>query len=410
MNDARATNATITQFSGGTKAGPGFGTVFSIILDETHPRIKESTTGETIELIGAIEFRYSNSKYSNDKPSIAYPADKNFKNLPVRNETVEILQGDIGQILYRRIGTETSPNVSANPKEISTRFKPDQQNQGSKQENYGEVKETGIVKSNVDDNSKFDGFGKYFNSEKGIHKLKLYEGDMLIESRFGQSIRFSGYNNSENKFAPTIIIRNSENAITRKKDIKSSIDEDITRDGGIITLSSGDNQLAFIPGTVDDGGSSDFSTKPNSFKDYPSKLSGDQILINSGRILLSSRNAEMIFYSKKNYGFISDGAMSIDNKMGITANVGDNINVTTNDRDINLNTGNGKINAGNKDLEPMVKGQKLVDLLGELIDAISLQNYLTPAGPSKVGPENKPTFDSIKSKLKTILSELNKTA
>ena len=41
--------------------------------------------------------------------------------------------------------------------------------------------------------------------------LKLFEGDTIIQSRFGQSIRFSGYNNSERKLHPSIIIRNREN-------------------------------------------------------------------------------------------------------------------------------------------------------------------------------------------------------
>jgi len=118
----------------------------------------------------------------------------------------------------------------------------------------------------------------------------------------------------------------------------------------------------------------------------------------------------MIFYSKKNYGFISDGGLSIDNKLGIEVNVGDNTNVKTNDRDINLNTGNGKINLGDTELEPLVKGDKWVSIMEELIDAIVAQNYLTPSGPSKIGPENVPTFNSIKSKLKTALSNLNKTS
>ena len=117
-----------------------------------------------------------------------------------------------------------------------------------------------------------------------------------------------------------------------------------------------------------------------------------------------------IFFSKKNYGFISDGALSIDNALGIEANVGADINVTTNSRNINLNTSNGKINLGDTQLEPIPKGNKLVDILTELIDAITKQNYLTPSGPSKVGPENLPVFNSIKSKLKTILSELNSTS
>jgi hypothetical protein len=233
---------------------------------------------------------------------------------------------------------------------------------------------------------------------------------MLIESRFGQSIRFSGYNNTDRTFSPTVIIRNNESSITRNNNSVNPIDEDVARDGSIISLSSNQYQLNFAPGTIDDKGSSDFETKPNNFKNYPSALKGDQILLNSGRVIISAKTAEMIFYSKKNYGFISDGSLSIDNKLGIDINVGDNTNIKTNDRDINLNTGNGKINLGDTELEPLVKGDKWVSIMEELIDAIVGQIYLTPSGPSKVGPENLPTFNSIKSKLKTALSNLNKTS
>jgi hypothetical protein len=58
----------------------------------------------------------------------------------------------------------------------------------------------------------------------------------------------------------------------------------------------------------------------------------------------------------------------------------------------------------------MVKGQQLVDILAELIDAITQQMYLTPAGPSAVGPTNISDFGSIKSKLNNILSKLNQTS
>ena len=72
---------------------------------------------------------------------------------------------------------------------------------------------------------------------------------------------------------------------------------------------------------------------------------------------------------------------------------------------------NGKrIDISSQDLEPMVKGQQLVDILAELIDAITQQMYLTPAGPSAVGPTNISDFGSIKSKLNNILSKLNQTS
>ena len=45
--------------------------------------------------------------------------------------------------------------------------------------------------------------------------------------------------------------------------------------------------------------------------------------------------------------------------------------------------------------------------MGELIDAILQQNYLTPSGPSKVSPENAASFTSIKGKLNDFLSANN---
>jgi len=58
----------------------------------------------------------------------------------------------------------------------------------------------------------------------------------------------------------------------------------------------------------------------------------------------------------------------------------------------------------------LVKGDSWVTLMEELIDAIVAQQFLTPSGPSATGPVNTPSFNTIKSKLKSVLSELNKTS
>jgi hypothetical protein len=55
----------------------------------------------------------------------------------------------------------------------------------------------------------------------------------------------------------------------------------------------------------------------------------------------------------------------------------------------------------------MVLGGELVKTLEDLIDAITKQVYLTPCGPSATGPTNIAQFNSIKSKLKTILAAKN---
>jgi len=390
----------------------GNGVVYSVILDENHPRIKNSDAQKTTELIGAIEFRYTGVTPDSDKDlPIAYPSEKYFKSLPVRNETVEILQTGTGIPLYKRISEEVTPNISADPEYIKKKYKPaENANPSGKTESYREIENTSQPKNNQQNSSKYDGFGDYFQTQAGIHKLKLYEGDSLFESRFGQSIRFSAYNNDKNEFSPTTIIRNGENANSRKNKIEQTTLEDLNRDGSIIAMTSEQFELPFTPGTLSDKGSTDFETKPASFSDYPTKLIGDQILINSGRIILSSKNAEMMFFSKKNYGFISDGGLSIDNKLGMDVTVGDNINFVTNDRDVVFYTGKGSIFLGNDQLEPLVKGTQLVNILSELIDAITQQIFLTPSGPTAEGPTNISQFGNIKSKLNDILSKLNQTA
>jgi hypothetical protein len=408
-------NASVVQTQV-TQTGPisstinkNFGFVYDVILDETNPVIANSGEKIDISYIGAIQFRYANNTTSDDKNlPIAFPFDKNLKSLPVKNESVEIYE-NAGTVLYRRIGTEITPNISSDQKSITIYFG-DKTKLEDKSAEYSKVLSTGITKTNVNPSLELNGYGKYFKPEVGIHKLKLYEGDILFESRFGQSIRFSGYNNPSNLFSPTLIIRNNESEITRKKPIKESITEDVNLDGSIIALTSKDYELPFKPGNVSETGISDFQTKPDTFDGYPQKLVGDQILLNSGRIILSAKNGEMIFYSKKNYGFISDGGMSIDNAAGIDVSVGGNINVMTNSNDVAFFTDNGSIFLGNTELEPLVKGQQLVNLLAELIDAIVAQQYLTPSGPTKIGPENVQKFGSIKQKLNNILSKLNQTS
>jgi hypothetical protein len=386
------------------------GWVLEVLLDENAEYAKTKKIGS--QPIGSIHFKTSDDGVLDTDPAartIAHPFDKNFKNIPIVGELVEIYEGQPGSFYYRRIGLDENPTKSAFKNALQKVIVPKQdeeQTVGS----YKEVSETGITKTNAEGANAEGSYGKYYDTQENIHRLKLYEGDSLIETRFGQSIRFSGFNNFGNKFSPTIILRNGENAESGKKAAELSTEEDINRDGSIIALTSGQYQLPFVPGVIDDKGKTNFGTKPDSFGEYPTKLIGDQILINSGRIILSAKNAEMLFFSKKNYGFISDGAMSIDNKLGIDVSVGDDIHIVTNDKDINMVTGKGAIFLGSEALEPMVKGQQLVDILAELIDAITQQIYLTPSGPSAAGPTNISQFGSIKSKLNNILSRLNQTS
>lgn len=390
-----------------SKITKNFGYVYDVILDDEHEYIKNSNGSHGSDYIGCVLIKYGSDLVANASSlTIAYPFNKNFNTLPTINEMVEIFMGAGGIPLYKRLDLGITPNVNTYEDQISDT---NLTNTGPDTKSYSNIINTGIVNGNTNDISKYSKFGKYFIPTK-IYRLKLYEGDSIIESRFGQSIRFTAYNNQSQSFSPTIIIRNRQNDFNSDADILKSFEEDVNTDGSVIVMSSNDYELPFIPGNVNKKGVGDFKTKPSSFDNYPTKLSGDQLLLNSGRVIISSKTSEMIFYSKKNYGFISDGSMSIDNAGGIDVGVGSDINFITNDNNFSIFSGNGSIFLGDNDLEPIPKGQQLVNILSELIDAIVEQQYLTPSGPTKIGPENVPTFASIKSKLNSILSKLNQTA
>jgi hypothetical protein len=373
------------------------GIVYDVVLDET------GGNGD-IETIGAVKFRFNNDTITpNNSLQYALPYDKNFVTLPVKNEQVHIIKNGLGYY-YQRIQPDQTPNNSAFINQISFKFENTKNSNISETNNIENYRKVEIHKtpiSNKKVSNDYDKLGKYFTYTNGIHKIKLYEGDTTIQSRFGQSLRFSAYNNNKNTFSPTIILRNSEAPTNQTKQFNVTVEEDINKDGSVLVMASNQYQLPFA---------STNTTKPDSFTDYPDKLNGDQILLNSGRLIFSAKSGEIIFHSKKNYGFISDGGLSIDNKGGVDISVNDNINIDTNGRDVLFKTGNGSIFLGDNNLEPLVKGNELKKIFEELIIAILSQTFKTPSGPTAVGPENFNDFIAISDKLANMMSKTNQTS
>jgi hypothetical protein len=376
-----------------TKSSDDLAIVYSVILDENHPKIKSGEA--SIADVGSIECRLLND-VTGDTLLMARPLDCTVTILPIRNQTVFIQKLGNGYV-YTQISKGLSPNTSDSENSISTFFNQKQSaTSNSKAEGYSSVSSTGIARSNTSEANDFDGYGDYFTAEEGIHKLKLYEGDVLFQSRFGQSIRLSGYNNSENKFFPTLTIRSGESSENRKKDDNVLVEENINEDSNIIFLGSGEKLLEWnLPTT----------NAKESFFNYPNELKGNQILLSSDRIILSAKTSEMIFASKGDVGFITDSQFSIDASRGINITTNDNIFIDTKNRDLNITQGDGVIFLGTKgETEPAPKGQTLVDLLGEMIDLVAQQIYVTPAGPTAPGPTNVAQFASLKAKLNSMLS------
>jgi len=332
-----------------------------------------------------------------------YPPFNIDEGLPLLGEVVELIKVG-GNSHYKRIHN-IDINAGNAVEDAQLRGLP-VENTDTNSSGYSETSETGTPNSGGD-GDRSNKLGEYFESTQ-INPLKYYEGDKIIQSRFGQSIRFSGYNNEENIFAPTIILRNRQNdlSIDELKEFEIT-EEDVVEDGSTIAITSGDYELAFTPGTAD----IPLETEPI-YHVPPDELKGtDQILLNSGRIIISSKDSEMMFFSKGDYSFISDGKLSIDNGLaGAEIDLNGEYRTTTNDNNMYFLGGSGEIYLNTEETtEPLVRGETLLGLLEELIDAINVQIFQTPCGPTAPGPTNKPTFNQIKSKLNTFLSTLNYT-
>jgi hypothetical protein len=339
----------------------------------------------------------------------AYPIDEMSLTVPLIGEIVEVFN-DSNVPFYRRFNFNES---------IASGIMQGRQGQ---------------AKSPLTDISSFkslalsggSGLGAALGGSKPAKRLRLYEGDTVIQSRYGQSIRMSsGAGNG----SPILIIRNGE----AKKGLLGGIvsgllgggetEEDINKDGSTIAISAGSYTSPFSPGTpLPVVGTSNFKMNPlktipklllndrsYAFEGYPNSLDGNQIIITSDRLVFSSRTNEIIFWAKSHYGVITDGIFTVDTEKGFNINSKGNIDIQAVNKNITLYVGRaGKINIGNIDMQPAVKGETLVNILKEIItemENLKAGGLLTPAGPvSGMDPEMSEKLKQIKSNLKSILS------
>lgn len=374
---------------------------------------------------GAIRYRIiggKSSELNEDSLPIAFPTNRDIFNLPVNGEVVRI-HSISGKTFYEKITTENSPNFSTDGQLTLINNKLSKEGSGENDSDnastYGEANATGIAESSENPGTNTTikkGFaGKYFKRNLKTHQLALNEGDTLIQGRFGNSIRFSGYihDNKDNGTAyPAILIRNGENTENQKKKVYDVVSEDINKDGTSIQITAGQYKTLYDSTTI--------KVNKEANSNYPTsdQLIGDQIVVNSGRVIISSKTAETFLFSKKTFSIFTDDIISIDTEKGLNL-VSHNGNITfktKGNKNIFLDSSSGgniflgkNIGTGGAgaDVQRMVMGADLVQILTQLIDAITQQSYATPVGPTATGPVNIATFNSLKNRLNNILSARN---
>jgi hypothetical protein len=345
------------------------GRIVSIILDETHPRFKE--LGEWNGL-GTIEFDLVDAPTPpNQLYPIARPIDPSIKSFPLINEIVYILalpNTNIGEFASTKtnyyintIGIWNHPHHNAFPQ--NSNILPPSQQKDYVQTELGSVRR-------VTDQSTEIFLGRTFVERGNIHPLLPFEGDKIVEGRWGNSIRLgSTVKNTPNTWSstgtngdPITIIRNGQGNQTEEGWVPTV--EDINNDDTSIYFTSTQK----IP--LEASSTNDYFSYKNNPPSKPNEYAGKQIILNSGRLVFNTTEDHLLLSSKKS----------------INLNAVESINFDTTGPTV---LQSGEIYLGSKNAtEPILLGQSTINLLQTLLqelatltNILSLQVGVPPGAP-----------------------------
>jgi hypothetical protein len=320
--------------------------VLSIVLDETHPRFKE--LGEWNGL-GIIEFEDVINPLPSPSLLIARPLQGNSKNFPLINEIVYIISlpnTDIASISSNTISYYINtvslwnhPHHNAFPTSPNS-LPPTQQ------KDYAQTS-TGNVRRITDQSTEIF-LGKTFKERSNIHPLLPFEGDILYEGRWGNSIRVgSTVQNTPNNWSsvgtngdPIMILRNGQGIQTEQGWIPTV--EDINNDDSSIYQTSTQK----IPLKASSINYLSYKSNP---PQTPDQYAGKQIIINSGRLVFNSTLDHILLSSKKSINLNAVESVNIDTPTTIIQS--------------------SKVLLGSKNAtEPVLLGNSTISTLNNLID------------------------------------------
>ena len=321
--------------------------VKDIILDESNPLFKQYGEWASIGMVLIEDVTQPTNTSSNTQ---AYPLFPNIKQYPLLNEVVVVISlpstGLESSTTSNRfyyfppINVWGSQHHNAIPG-IST-LPP------SQQKDY-EQTSAGSVRRVTDGGTEIN-LGKGFVEQIDINPLQPYIGDYILEGRFGNSIRFGGYEGKE----PIIKIRNGQGPVTNEG--WTTVDENINEDKASVYLST--NQQVPIESNTYNYNS--YNVAPESTSEY----SNPQVLINSGRLVFNANSDSVLISSAKSINLNSQDSVNIDSQNVFVVN-------------------SPSILLGSKDAtEPLLKGDTTIELLSELVGQLNQWMVIFNANPS----------------------------
>lgn len=310
--------------------------VKDIVLDSTHPEFRNY--GEWAS-IGMVFIEDVTQPLSNTLPqTVAYPLFPNLKFYPLKNEIIftvllpstnlESNRTDTTLYYFPPINIWNSQHHNAIPG--FSNLPP------SQQKDYQQT-QAGSVRKVTDGSTEIE-LGDVFQEQFNINPLTPFEGDYILEGRFGNSIRMGS---SEGK-DPITKIRNGQGPEVSEGWV--TVEEDINQDKSSIYLTS-TQQIPLQPNISN---YNSYNTAPETVPEH----SKPQIILNSGRIILNSNQDHTLLSSAKSINLNSQGTINVDSKDKMVIN-------------------SPKIYLGSKDAtEPLLLGDQTVNLLRDVLEAL----------------------------------------
>ena len=365
------------------------GRVIDVILDGPDPKAIGSIIYTTVES--------SPGDVSTVQPSsqvfTATPLFTNVKNYPLINEIVLLIRqpninikkntGSKNTYYLNVLGIWNHPHHNAIP--YAQGQNQPTQNKTLAQTILGSPKSTNDQLSNIT-------FGKTFVERDNINPLLPFEGDVIYEGRWGNSIRFgSTVKNRPNDWSstdtdgdPIIIIRNGQGV--DPKNASLHITEDINTDLGSVYFSS-TQKLPL------EAASTSYVSYKNNPPILPSEYTENQIIITSGRLVFNSSIDHILLSSNKSINLNGVESVNIDSPT--------------------VTIQSGKMYLGSKNAtQPLLLGNSTISTLNSLIDNLSefllICSTLTSTAPGTLISPLNLAANQLSIKLKLIQGNLEK--
>ena len=279
--------------------------VVDVVVNDTHPSY--ATDGYNV---GCVKFRLikKNQYRSESNLSWAWPLESNISEYPLVNEMVHIIPS-LNRFYYTR-KINTAVRVTSQPLfGLNEELSPPETNAGKVQTLTRSV--ANPVRAQPSEGK----LGKLFvEPPTRIYRLRHDEGDVVYEGRGGQSIRFGHAWRSKSQFkstikdqAPNLLIRVGQNPDARPN-VNTDfglITEDINKDLSSVWLTTDQLiPLAYATQTTD--------AHLKSIDDFPSKLEGNQIVINTDRFVVNTKREKLMGFSKTGIHWTTGRDFTVD--------------------------------------------------------------------------------------------------